>query len=1141
MVSRKKHRLRKGLSLLLVLGINLLPLQGFIPSAEASNGGLNTPPQDQPQVLILLDNSQGMAGVLQSTNSYSTQTATAPVLSTQLSGAIMTGSGIAAQNNTSSSPPYYQTNNFIPPAYGSASTVVPYTLSCGASGLTAAAQSACSSIHNNGYVDNSPSMLNGIEVSLASVLSNPTYENNLQFALETYKTGTPSLYRTWVYYMSGKGGFSFNSSSSNGATIPVANPCYNNQSNSCKAINNEFYSTNNPQPIGTNSLFNSPTLYINDTSDDPIINDVLYDTSDTANAVGSGPEEKLSDFSLSDYENKSIVIYYSKHSNNIAAGAGPTSAGFTPSSPEVWYSLRGYGYNASVTSNSGKILVPLSSSYNNQNSVNSILKDIGPETFPAGNTITASAGYSPVAGAFTKALSYLTASSTPKTCGQKYVIFITDGQPTMGTGGHVYPPLGSLSAQTLGVTSITASTWSSTNNEAVVEAIQKIQLLANNGIKTYVLGVGSAVAPATAGTTSAQQAVAKQGQAVLTAMAQAGGTTSYYSALTQSDVRAALNNIVANILGKSVVSSYAAPPTVTTGSLEFLLKNVNPINGQGDLYAYPVTSNGSVSSTASWTANGIMTAATRSTALYTTPTSATNGGGSPQTFSKVASTDSAAFGTLPTGLTASDIANYTIDPSYDNGAYLGGRASGWYVGLPSSAPAEVLTPPNNANLLSNSGYLSFASSHANRQNAVLFSDNDGFLYALGYNNTGSPTLLWGWMPGALLPSLQNYSFFWQGSNMGNFASIDASPDGGSTWHTYVVGVAGGGSIYYDLQLTSTGSSGPTLKSVIAQYQLTGDSQPQPSAPVFYQVNTPGANNFGETWAISAINSNSTSYLGILNVTSGVEFLDTLPFTNTATPYIDSNGNLFLGDGSGNVYEMSATNLDSLLNPKGNNSSASTISLTDFDKIPNNFSSAWSSTSLAKNVQFIGGTFYQGKNYLRVQGPSGITIFSQMNGTWSPVWTTYAGGAGTWSGGTAYTSSSSSGNSSTSTSITPLPGGSAISDQALIDAGNVIVPVTIPPGSNTCGTNTAAYYIYALGNGIFPSGAYTSPSDGTITQGYIIGKGTAFTPTVTMFNGRQLLQGAANKNTTGGTSNFPAAIGAGLPLGGPVAWRLDLTQ
>jgi type IV pilus assembly protein PilY1 len=199
----------------------------------------------------------------------------------------------------------------------------------------------------------------------------------------------------------------------------------------------------------------------------------------------------------------------------------------------------------------------------------------------------------------------------------------------------------------------------------------------------------------------------------------------------------------------------------------------------------------------------------------------------------------------------------------------------------------------------------------------------------------------------------------------------------------------------------------------------------------------------------------------------------------------------------------------------------------------NYTANWpTGTGLSTNVQFIGGTFYQGKNYLRVQGPSGITIFSQLNGSWSPVWTTYAGGAGNWSGNTY--------SPVTSSSITPLPSGSTITDQALINSGNVIVPVTVPPSStDTCGVNTAAYYIYSLSNGIFPSSAYFSASGASITQGYVIGQGNAFTPAVTVFNGRLLLQSAANKNTTGGTSGFASVSGAGLPLSGPVAWRLVL--
>jgi len=1156
MTRRMNGKMKKVVSALLVLSINLLPLQGVIPLAHAT-GGLNIPANEQPQVLIILDNSQGMAGALQGTSSYSTQSSSNPIMTTSVSGAIMTGSGTVSQNTTSSSPPYYQTSGFVPPAYGLANQVVPYTVSCGASGLTAAALSACASINDQGYVDNSPSMLNAVEVSLRNVLGTPMFQN-IQFGLEDYlgaytyaQTSSPTnLFNTWVYYMSSppnpesnsseyQQDFSFGSSSNipTGYNYSIANPCYNSNSVSCTTIASKI-GGGQPSPVTSD-----PYLYIYDSSDNPIINDVLYATGHHSNFLSGSFNGFSSNYSQSGYEeqvsNNSPIWSYYQHITT-----SPTSAGYIPSSYDVWYSERGYAFNNNVLlSASGNMVVPVAVTTSTQ--ITALNFALSPEVFQPGINyasaqypVSASAGYSPVAGAFQTALNYLQGKSAqisssmpapPSTCGNKYVIFITDGQPTMGTGGKVYPPLGSAAASDFNITGITASTWSTTNNNAVVEAVNMVQQLAaanaGAGIKTYVLGVGSAVAPVVSGTTSSQQQVALQGQAVLTALAQAGGTGSYYSALTQSGVQSALNSIVANILGKSVVSSYAAPPSVTVGSLEFLLKDVNPVTGQGDLYAYPITSNGSVSSTASWTANNnAMT--TRSSNLYTTPLTPL-GQSTPSTFSAVASTDSTAFGITNTALTASDIAQYTINPSYNSGQYLGGRQSGWYVGLPSSAPAEVLTPPDNANLIGNGGsYLSFAASHANRQNAVLFSDNDGFLYALGYNNTGtgSPTLLWGWMPGALLPALQNYPTFWQGNNMGDFSTIDAWSTSDSKWHTYVVGTANnGGVIGYDLQLNDNNNA-PNLGSVIAQVSWLGYSQPQPSAPVFYQVQNPSASNYGTAWALFALNSSAGSDLAILNVAAGAVVLDSLPFTNTATPYIDQYGDLFLGDSSGNVYEMSASTLTSLLSA----TSSSSIPSTDFTNIGNY--APWASSSLKSNVQFIGGSFYQGANYLRVQGPNGITVFKQINSSWAPVWTAYSGGAESWSGATP----------SPSSTISALPSGSTITDQALINGGSVIVPVTIPAPSGSCGYSTAEYYLYNLSSGIFPSGAFVSPTGGVVTQGYLIGRGSAYTPSVTIFNGRAMLQGAASQNTTGGTSGFASALGSGLPTGGPVAWRLLMT-
>jgi type IV pilus assembly protein PilY1 len=1138
----KKNRRQKFIVSVLCLTMTAVPLTSWSSFAQANNT-INILPANQPQVMILLDNSQGMAGVLQGP--------------TGLSGAIMTGSGTVPEDANSSSPVSYTASGFTPPALGSPGTSVPYSVPCNTSGITAAALSACkvvgaststntnSSSTNYGYIDNSQSMLNVAEQAIGTIINTPEYNNNIQFGLMDYAlSGNVSLYNTWVYYMSDQNGFSFGSSAtapSGSGDIAVTNPCYNNASNSyCKSIESKI--------IGSTVVYTDQYMYIQATSDDPTINDVLYDTSSgVTNAAGSGPTLHPSTPTLLDYEKRLIHSTYKHYSNVIASYAGPTSAGYIPTSSQVWFAERGYAFNAGTQYSSGNIVSPISAT-NSTNATN-IAKAILPEVFLSNNPnfnyaskgpITASAGYSPMAGAFSTALNYYEGKlkkQPPTTCGSKYVIFITDGQPTQGmNNGYVYPPLGSASAQMFGVTSITASTSSSTNNNAVVEAIQEIQALAQQGIKTYVLGVGSAVNPNVPGASAADQAVALQGQAVLTAMAQAGGTTNFYAATSASDVQSAMNSIIANILGKSVSASYGAPPSATVGSLEFLLKNVNPITGQGDLYAYALQSNGTPSTSASWDANTYMNTGNRTSVLYTTMPGGTNGAGTESSLTNVATNTPGAFGTLPTNLTASTIAAYTINPSASGGAYLGGRQSGWYMGLPTSTPPQVLTAPNNGQLLGAGGtansYLTFADNHVNRQNAVLFSDNDGFLYAMGYNNTGSPTLLWGWMPQGLLPQLQNYNTFWQGTNMqGGFHTTDATNGANpAQWHTYVAGSASNGSILYDIQLT--GTTAPNLQNTVWEDDLGGNySQPQPSNPVFYQYQAPGSTNFGQTWALWAVNkaisaTSSTSYLIGVNVGTGQSFQD-------ATPYIDASGNLYLGDNTGNVYEATTTVLQSLLTPSTGTKIPSLPSK-DFVTIGSYASSSiWSGSFSGANpfmVQYIGGSYYQGKNYLRVQGPNGITIFSQLNGTWSPVWTAYAGGAGIWSSG-IFTAQTSGANPP----ITALPAGSVVSAPALINSGAVILPVTVPPSANSCGNGDAYYYLYALNNGIFPSGTFTDSTGTVITSALFVGYGTAFTPTVTSFNGRTLLQGAASN--TGPSKTFPTGFGAGLPLGGPTGWKL----
>ncbi|MBU2810768.1 type IV pilin biogenesis protein, partial [Acidithiobacillus thiooxidans] len=706
----KKKIRQKFLVSLLSLSMCTAPLVSWSSFAQA-NSTINILPANQPQVMILLDNSQGMAGVLQGP--------------TGLSGAIMTGSGTVPEDANSSSPVSYTASGFTPPALGSPGTSVPYSVPCNTSGITAAALSACkvvgaststsatSTSTNYGYIDNSESMLNVAEQAISTIIGTPEYNSNIQFGLMDYAlSGGVSLYNTWVYYMSDNNGFSFGSKATEvpSGDVAVKNPCYGSISNghftnnSCANIYKLGYNN-----LSVNGLYNDEYLFINASSDDPIINDVGYAPSSGigqgyVNTVSGNP--KTYGMTLTDYMQQKSGVKYKKY---IAFGySTPTSAGYFPMSYQVWFSQRGYAFNASTSYNNGNIISPISA--NNSTNTTNIANAILPEVFlpnkrsfnyaSKGQPITASAGYSPVAGAFSTALSYFGKTPNdggpPSTCGSKYVIFITDGQPTQGSGGNVYPPLGSASAQlfyppSTSVTASNAGSSASDPNNAVVEAIQGIQALAQKGIKTYVLGVGSAVNPNVPGASAADQAVALQAQAVLTAMAQAGGTTNFYAATSASDVQSAMNSIIANILGKSVSASYGAPPSATVGSLEFLLKNVNPITGQGDLYAYALQSNGTPSISPSWNANSNMS--NRSSALYTTAPGGTNGAGTESSLTSVATNTPGAFGTLPTSLTASTIAAYTINPSASGGAYLGGRQSGWYMGLPTSTPPQVLTAP----------------------------------------------------------------------------------------------------------------------------------------------------------------------------------------------------------------------------------------------------------------------------------------------------------------------------------------------------------------------------------------------------------------------------------------------------------------
>lgn len=628
------------------------------------------------------------------------------------------------------------------------------------------------------------------------------------------------------------------------------------------------------------------------------------------------------------------------------------------------------------------------------------------------------------------------------------------------------------------------------------------------------------------------------------ALAKAGGTGQAYTASNSGDLYNDLQATLVNISRESLSTRFATVPSVSNGDYEFALSTVSQSTGQGDLTAYQITSNGSLNSPTelqpSWDANGIMTQANRTSALVSTNTVADSGfsSGAESTLTNLAGSPQATalFAPAPGAPTPPTIADYTIDPSYDNGVYLGGRQSGWFVGLPAGSSPLVVTPPDNGNLLSYPGYSTWASNHSGRENAVLFADNDGILYAVGYQDASNPqaTLLWGWMPQGLLPDLQNYATFWQANEMqGGVAELD-SANGNGQWHSYVAGSAQSGAILYALQLT--GTTQPNLSQTVAEYDLgtlTGNSWQSPinGSPSIETIGQ-GQSDAGESAAIwsdteSLSSGGSTSGLMVLDVTTGALTFIPAPSTLTSQPIVGPDGTVYVAAGS-SVLALPASTVQGIIQTSPSavgqlgTTKATYTNLGNFANFPSGVSTQIDRLQISDE---------QGVSWITAETSQGITAAKDSNGTWTPVWASTTAGAGVYQNGVFTTQSSSTPSNQV---ISALPSGAGISDAPLIADGAVILPLSVAPAAGTCGLPTAEYQLFTLNNGAFPSGDFTSTNGSAVTGNIDVGYGTAFTPSLTAFNGKPLIQSSASN--TNGSKVFQATITNGLPIGGPQETR-----
>lgn len=933
----QSKKLRHPLWLGVVLAFSPFALATLPPKLAISTIPLISVQYGAPQVLFVLDNSQSMDG--------------------DLAGAIMTGSGTATDSankpidlNSSSPADYTVPAGFTAPVSGATTGTTPYTV--------------------NG-IDNSASRLNVAKEAIQQAYNQ--WNGVMDFGLMDYRVnGTPNkstTYTTWVYYMSGPGGFEFGNSSTaptqtaGGLTVQlqsVPNPCHyaNTQATrSCQSIHAYFTS------IGISGSFSDPWLYIQDTSDAPDINDVLYGGGLPSNFItyaGPHPTSPYTGYTLQNYNNGTISESYNLSTIPGPFGTSPTNAGYVPYSPQVWYSERGFGYDYNIT-NTGKLVIPVATT---NTASSQFTADLAAETSsPTSTEIKADAVNAPMAGTLTSAYDYLTGTSGPalptSTCpSKKYVIFVTDGLPTVAKNGSLWPPLGSAAAAGYGVTATfnTNGTVNTTNDQALTDTIAAITTLQKAGIDTYVVGMGAGVDPS----------VNPTAYATLNAMAIAGGTQKAIAATSPAAVAQSLTSILQAIEANQSTTGVALNSSSQAGANLVYQASYTTKLWIGNLKAETLSSvlTSPTSPTVSWQAVGANPGGTiTSSSLQnsSTPnvfswnpgstTPATAAAGIPFAWNSLSSTQQTELEQGYTTLSSSQQASFGSAAAYGQAIMqwlLNGNTSGGVFRTPSALLADIVDstplyvgPPNDGSL--EPSYQSFVTANANRKPMVYVGSNGGMLY--GFNAlTGAP--VFSFVPNGVYPNLAqlpqvNYSHQYYVDGSPTEADIQFSSGSGSSsnsWNSVLVGgLDSGGDSIYALNVTdptSFSASDVMWEFTNADLGLTY-SQPQ-----IAEVDDNGT----PTWAaIFGSGYNSPAgwpYLFIVNAQTGaliqsVDLCSYLPSNEAgycstsypdglSTPAVASSGNGFVagtvyaGDLQGNLWRI---NVQQLLNPTTGTSSS----------------------------------------------------------------------------------------------------------------------------------------------------------------------------------------------------------------------------
>ena len=687
-----------------------------------------------------------------------------------------------------------------------------------------------------------------------------------------------------------------------------------------------------------------------------------------------------------------------------------------------------------------------------------------------------------MAGLLNGANTYLTGLSN-KSCTQA-VVLVTDGLPTRDLAGKNWPPLGSIAAVNYGVTATFNADGSlaSTNNQALTDTIAALTSLRNAGIKTHIIGLG-------AGVVNAANPVAAQ---TLRAMAIAGGTTNFFPATDPATLTTAFNTIVDGIYRESSIAAPIVPISVKSGNQFEISLTSDPFPRAGFAKAYAVDANAVPAATPSWDAAALMTTALRTPALLSTTTT--------NTITTLGNIDAAAFNLTATTCIpdVATIVAYTLDPSYSaisGCSYLGDRKSGWFLGsFSTQSVGKYVGAASSAALSTTTGFSSYAGNVAARPAMIMFSNNDGFIYAV---NPTTGALLWAWAPRSALAQFQNYATYQtMGLLDGNFAVVDAQ-DSGGTWASYLVGSARSGAEHYSLKLNNSGVPTNQIYSInVASGTSPGDkagvtgATPLHQKPQFVYIG-------GKTYAVFVVNSGSTSTLYQVNVANASDQSSAaLPFTLSSAIYVDpERRRLWAGSAAGGVWMTTLT-------------ASSSADVARMAQVGSTINPANNSSAVTP-ILYVGYNEVNGAPYFYAVNASQITVYGIGASGYTPLWATTTTSAYRYAGG-----------SFVATQNAPaLIANSIVSDSIRVDGVKLVLPLFVPP-SGGCGTGTAYYQFISLADGT------------TLSATVTVGSGIAYEPPITM------------TQSTGSTAYVPGssepAVRNPIPVSSklisPVSWK-----